>query len=127
VALGWWGRVVRPGGAGSVRVLGGRAMAPVVTGARCGVLEGLCTRLESAGEELRAGSVPLEGGGRQVCAGAGQFAGALESGVGDFLVSWAGVLGACSRAGELISDGVGDFVSGLREVDRRASRAVIAL
>jgi hypothetical protein len=102
-------------------------MVPVVTAARLSVLEGLSTRLDSAGADLRAGAGPLEGGGSQTSAGAGQFAGALEGGVGDFLVSWAGVLGACSRAGELISDGVGDFVAGLRGVDRRASRAMIVL
>jgi hypothetical protein len=127
-ALGWWGRVVCScRGWGSVRVFGGWAMVPVVTGARLGVLEALSARLDGVARDVRAGSGPLEGGGSQASVGAGQFTGALEGGVGDFLVSWAGVLGACSRAGELISDGVGDFVAGLRGVDRRASRAMIVL
>jgi hypothetical protein len=91
-------------------------MVPVVTGARLSVLEGLSTRLEGAGEDPRAGSGPLEDGGTGAAAGAGEF-----------VVSWVGVLGTCSQAGELISDGVGDFVVGVRGADRRASREVIAL
>lgn len=102
-------------------------MGAAVTGARLGVLEGLSERVDRTGEDLRAGAGPLDSGSTQAASGAGQFAGTLRGGVEDFVVSWVDVLEVCGTAGDLISSGVGDFVEGLRGVDRRASRAVIAL
>jgi hypothetical protein len=102
-------------------------MSVEVTGARRDVLVTLCERLDRAGEGLGTGSAPLDGGYEQARHGAGQFTGMLDGGAGEFVTSWVGVLEVCGTSSSLISSGVWDFLEGLRGVDRRSSRAVIAL